>query len=71
MPDDRGHLRALIAAAGRDDLGRELADRCRPDHASDCHRPVAAQWLRRWRPARGYAIDHACSCPAGRCATCN
>lgn len=67
------HLRALIASAveAQPGLAADLAERCWPGHGADRSRPLAAQWLRRWRPARGYPVTRACTCAAGRCATCN
>lgn len=66
-------LRALIASAveAQPDLAADLCERCWPGHGAERSQPLAAQWLRRWGPARGYAVTRACSCAAGRCATCN
>jgi hypothetical protein len=37
----------------------------------DRHEPVAAEWLRRWHPARAAVSVPACRCTAGRCGVCN
>ena len=39
--------------------------------AGDRTVPAAREWLRRWAP-RAFALPlPACTCPAGRCETCN
>jgi hypothetical protein len=37
----------------------------------DRSEPAAREWLRRWRPARAFPLEHGCDCSAGRCGYCN
>jgi hypothetical protein len=51
---------------------RSLARGAWPGGTADRNDPTAAQWVRRWGPARmrqSYLGD--CSCIQGRCAVCN
>jgi hypothetical protein len=75
MHDD--FIRKQIAAvAGRDDrqlhrLIAFIASACWPGGAADRREPVAADWLRRWRPAGSSPAVPVCSCADGHCALCN
>jgi hypothetical protein len=55
------HLRRAI------DLGAEPLELDTGDRSV----PVAREWLRRWAPRAFVLPLPACTCAAGRCATCN
>jgi hypothetical protein len=42
-----------------------------PGGTEDRSEPIAAQWLRRWRPDIIVGRLPACSCRRGHCAVCN
>jgi hypothetical protein len=75
MPEDprRVVARHLAALATGDDArtAAELMRGAWPGGPADRREPAAAEWLRRWRPARAFAAGAACGCAAGRCAVCN
>ena len=49
----------------------ELGAEPQAHDAGDRTMPAARDWLRRWAPRRSALPLPACTCPAGRCATCN
>ena len=53
-------------------LSAGISRRCWPGGA-DCHRPSAAEWVRRWYPERAAVANQlpVCGCAAGHCAVCN
>lgn len=64
-------LATLLNRANRHGLARDLHAGCWPGEATDRTAPAAREWLRRWLPRGLPAQPPACSCAAGRCATCN
>jgi hypothetical protein len=71
MPrEPRPHIDRIVA--GLTDDPAPLLDRSWPGGHGDTTRPVAAEWLRRWRPVRGSVVGlAACGCADGRCTVCN
>jgi hypothetical protein len=66
------HIAAIAGRTTHDArrLTDALARGCWP-RGDDGHRPAAADWLRRWGPARTVATLPVCGCAAGACAVCN
>ncbi|HEX8975233.1 MAG TPA: hypothetical protein VF781_01880 [Solirubrobacteraceae bacterium] len=62
---------AQARAAADDGLLRALSAACWPGGGRDRADPVAAEWVRRWRPGTGHGVFPVCSCRLGRCALCN
>lgn len=72
---DRPIIELILAAASRSAqetaaLADGLADRAWP-RGGDRRDPVAAEWLRRWSPARMPVGAAECACTTGRCGWCN
>lgn len=69
------YLVEAIDSRAADQTGRltdALVNGAWPGGHADRREPTAAEWVRRWGPARlqrSYRDD--CSCAAGRCAVCN
>ena len=61
---------AQLTAAGPAPA-RALAIRLAAAAGQDHGVPAAREWLARWFPTRGFVLDPACSCAAGRCVACN
>jgi hypothetical protein len=73
---DRKLLAGLVAtaatssAAGPRNLVATVDAACSPGR-SDRFNAVGAEWLRRWWPKTTLVALPQCSCPAGRCESCN
>jgi hypothetical protein len=79
-PMDRGPDRQLIArllanAATRVETGpgnlAAIVDAACSPSRSDQFNAIAVEWLRRWRPDTIIVALPPCSCPSGRCESCN
>jgi hypothetical protein len=67
-------VESIDARAGHDTdwIGRALVQSAWPAGIADRSDPMAAQWVRRWGPARMQrSYLDACSCVDGRCSVCN
>jgi hypothetical protein len=64
-----GHLEQAERRSQR--LAQALFAQCWPGGAGDRTQPVAREWLRRWLPKPMPLSAPPCSCPVGRCGTCN
>jgi hypothetical protein len=71
MPrDPRPEIAEIVA--GLTDDSAAMLHRSWPGGHGDVARPAAAEWVRRWTPARGTDVAlAACGCATGRCTVCN
>lgn len=69
----REHLQAIATRTPAEDeaLRGRLLRASWPGGPADATRPMAREWVRRWRPVRGTPLPSACTCPTGRCGACN
>jgi hypothetical protein len=72
MPEDpQSFMARILRLATEHGASSPLGAHLATGSANDRHEPAAAEWVRRWRPARAAAPLPSCACAAGRCGICN